>query len=317
MPDVGKRESIRLVLPSSSVRDGRLPQSDADQAVFRVNRMLNEAQYIRSGSHHHTFYEVFYYLEGHATIFIQGKVYNVQAGDLVLIAPYYVHSTVYHGDTPVARLGLWFNEAFMGRAIYRVLESAGVLQKFTGDARVFHAGSEKKRVVELFEQMLEESEREGADSQIMRRAILVTFLVCLHRIGLDADSHDRPEPRATRSIVGAVAEYLSERYADEITLPFLSERFGTTPTSLARSFKRETQCTVIEYLQYLRITAAARLLRADEREAPPIAEIASKVGFNNHRHFARVFGKIMGVSPREYRKNYVRALREGLARRDS
>lgn len=307
MPDSNSKESLQPVSSSSFVQNTGPFQTGFPHAVFRVHRVLQEPLFIRSGSHHHDFYEVLCYLEGRATTFVQGRVYHVQAGDLVLIAPYHVHSTVYHGDTRVARIGLWFNEAFLSRAVFRVLESAGLFRGFTDSARVVHTGSERDHVIALLEQMLVESERDGTDSQIMRRALLVTFLVALERVRQTDSTFEVPVVSTKHSVVGAVAEYLSEHYAEEITLPALSERFGTTPTSLARSFKRETQCTVIEYLQYLRITAAAAILRADAIKAPPIAEIALRVGFNNHRHFARVFGKIMNTSPREYRQKYVQA----------
>jgi AraC-like DNA-binding protein/quercetin dioxygenase-like cupin family protein len=287
---------------NSLEREAVVFEVDPHMAVFRVHRVLQEPHYVRSGRHHHPFYEVLYYLEGGATTFIQGRVYSVRAGDLVLIAPHHVHSTVYSGETTVARIGLWFNDAYLGRAIHRVLDAAGVLQGFAGNTRVIHSeGNMREQLLGLLEQLLAESERVGQDARIMCHSLLVTFLVTVHRTAQSSANRESTDIGGSQSVVGAVAEYISEHYAEEITLPLLAGKFGTTPTSLARAFKRDTQCTVIEYLQYVRVTAAARLLRGPEFRDVQIHEVAVRVGFNNLRHFGRVFQKIIGASPRTYR----------------
>lgn len=59
--------------------------------------------------------------------------------------------------------------------------------------------------------------------------------------------------------------------------------------------------TINEYLEQLRISKAKELLRFTEKG---IGEIGSLCGFTDSHYFSRVFMKVEGISPREYRKRW-------------
>jgi AraC-like DNA-binding protein len=98
----------------------------------------------------------------------------------------------------------------------------------------------------------------------------------------------------TEQIIG----YLKENMAEEIRLESISKRFSYSLSSIKRIFKEETGCSIISYLNDLRMKKAKELLR-DRRL--PIAEIALKVGFANVYYFSNAFKKKWGVSPSKYR----------------
>jgi len=68
----------------------------------------------------------------------------------------------------------------------------------------------------------------------------------------------------------------------------------------ARRFKAETGMTCRQYLSYLRLCNAMRLLRTTRMS---VSEICYKVGYGDLTHFARVFKKHSGRTPSEFRRN--------------
>ena len=75
----------------------------------------------------------------------------------------------------------------------------------------------------------------------------------------------------------------------------------TNPSTLNFKFRKFLNYSVMDYVTYLRIETAKKLL---ENTAYKIGEIALKVGFINEYYFSTAFKKYSGNSPSEYRKKY-------------
>lgn len=84
------------------------------------------------------------------------------------------------------------------------------------------------------------------------------------------------------------------------TLTKMAEHFHISKGHLCRFFKKMTNMTPVDYLNYFRVTKSARLLR-DTDDA--VSEVAVRTGFNNISYFNRTFRKYMHMTPGDYRKN--------------
>lgn len=102
----------------------------------------------------------------------------------------------------------------------------------------------------------------------------------------------------TRSIM----EYIEEHYAESLSLKLFGELLHVSPNYVSRLFKQEVGQGLFDYINELRIEKAKRLLR-DYRYK--IYDVAEMVGFHNQAHFAIVFQKYTGLSPKQYRKEEV------------
>ena len=98
--------------------------------------------------------------------------------------------------------------------------------------------------------------------------------------------------------IGNIRAYLDQHYIEKITLEVLSETFFVDKFYLARLFKEQYGLTVISYLQQVRVTNAKKLLRFTNMS---IEEIGLQCGFSELSYFSRVFKKLEGVSPSEFR----------------
>lgn len=99
-------------------------------------------------------------------------------------------------------------------------------------------------------------------------------------------------------LVDKVVRYMEQYYREDISLSELAATFFVVPTYLARRFKEKKSCTVMQYLEDIRLRKARELL---ENSRMSIQEVALLVGYKDQNYFARSFRKVYGMSPREYR----------------
>lgn len=96
-------------------------------------------------------------------------------------------------------------------------------------------------------------------------------------------------------------DYIHEHYMEPISLKDVADHFHFNPSYLSSFFAAHNKESFSEYVNKIRVEKAAELLRTDEA---PIAEIGSRVGYSDHSYFTKVFKKLTGLSPSQYRKLY-------------
>jgi AraC family transcriptional activator of pobA len=102
-----------------------------------------------------------------------------------------------------------------------------------------------------------------------------------------------------------LASYLEKGKLQEKGLPTvksLADLFNLSPRYLSDVLKQETGKTAIELIHIFLISEAKNLLQGSENS---VSETAYALGFDNPPYFSRLFKKEVGMSPNEYRKNFV------------
>ena len=92
---------------------------------------------------------------------------------------------------------------------------------------------------------------------------------------------------------------MAENYFENLTLVNVAQKVGITAGYLSTLFLQKVDKGFVDYLNELRIDHACTYLQQDYLKT---YEIAYKVGFNDEKYFSKVFKKIIGQSPSEYRK---------------
>ncbi|CAH1199073.1 helix-turn-helix domain-containing protein [Paenibacillus sp. JJ-223] len=103
-----------------------------------------------------------------------------------------------------------------------------------------------------------------------------------------------------KDMITEMQEYIAEHYNQPLGLAELAARFYMNPYYLSQFFKQKTGETYLNFLTRIRIDKARELLENTDLK---IYEICHKVGYSDAQHFARMFEKLTGCKPREYRKN--------------
>lgn len=159
------------------------------------------------------------------------------------------------------------------------------------DVIVQPAASERvrERIEHTFEKILLESrERSGLWQALCENAIREVLLL-ITRL--------RQHPVDPR--IEQIQQLLTRRMKEPVRIDELAKEVGLSASRLSHLFKAETGESVIEALNRMRVRQAALLIRHIGRTA---TEAAHDVGFQNYNHFAALFRKQLGVSPREYKR---------------
>ncbi|REE85153.1 two-component system response regulator YesN [Paenibacillus taihuensis] len=109
-------------------------------------------------------------------------------------------------------------------------------------------------------------------------------------------------------LIETVKQAIQNDYTREIELTELSEKVYLNPSYLSTLFKQETGQTITQYLLSLRIAKAKELLR--ERLDLKVYEIGELVGYADAMYFNRLFKKMVGTTPKEFRNQVPNRVQE-------
>lgn len=138
----------------------------------------------------------------------------------------------------------------------------------------------------------------GVSSAVLRRAAEVLFIQALRVALLDAKPAEGWLAVASDPRLSPALKALHDKPEHRWTLPELARRCHLSRTAFFERFQVCMGQTPAEYLQWWRLQMAVQRLRETQDS---VGEIAMAVGYDNASAFARVFRKVLGESPTEFR----------------
>lgn len=106
---------------------------------------------------------------------------------------------------------------------------------------------------------------------------------------------DRDEADANRMVNAIRSEILG---ADEIpSVAKIAQTIAVHPTYMARVFRRETGCTITQFIQRVRLARAASLVTEKPKS---LFDVALDAGFYDHAHFTKLFVRTFGLPPSRF-----------------
>lgn len=251
----------------------------------------NRDPYFRTIEFHaHDFLELYLFLDGSVTYYIEDQVYDLCPGDLLIIPPGRMHRPVIANERAAyERMVLWVELDYIARidsasgelqAALRGVGANGYRVPLRGDDLIF-AASLFRRIVKM--------ERGGVFTSSAIRLYL--------KDAFEAYSLVEKEARGETAVIPQVIRYLTEHFREPLRLDDLAARFFISKSYLNRHFKAYTNATVYAYLMALRITHARRMLR----EGATAAEAGRECGFSDYSTFYKAFKAQTGITPQEFK----------------
>lgn len=130
-------------------------------------------------------------------------------------------------------------------------------------------------------------DRKLIDSYINIMTVLAMYLTGTNRL----ITHNEKLPQL-------IKEYIHKNYSAKITLSILSQKFGCCNATLTKSFKKEYNLSIMEYLCEVRLAKSAEMIQKTRKS---FKEIAHECGFYDQNYFSKTFAKKYGCSPTEYK----------------
>ncbi len=236
---------------------------------------------------------IHYITHGQGVFKTQESTYRLNAGQGFLLCPNQIAS--YQADDRDPWSYYWVG--FHGLKAEDYLQQAGL-----GDSQpVFSWNGDNHQLVDTFEQILSANELyRGRDIRLVGYLyVLLSEFVAKQPGTVFSDQNQEKDPK--ESYVEQALSFMHKNYSQKISVSEIAVHVGLNRSYLYNLFRTYLQTSPQDYLVRYRIEKACNLL---ESSTYSIGEISRSVGYDDPLLFSKMFKKIRGVSPREYRKNH-------------
>lgn len=248
--------------------------------------------------HFHSFYEIMIPLSSKVYHMINGKRYDLMPNDIVLLAPSVLHQSEYPSGPPSDRIII----AFMFPKKWALFDEGykEILSIFNSPSPIFRFHRNKQETLfAILNDIVNISQRVSSTTtrSLMIHNKFVEFLSLLYSMK-EYNCYTPNTERGIKEKIYAVTNYIHMHYHEDISLTTLADYFVINPCYLSHRFREITGYTVVQYIQMTRIKNAQYLLSNSNEK---ITQISEDTGFSSFSQFNRVFRKICGMSPSDYK----------------
>jgi len=100
--------------------------------------------------------------------------------------------------------------------------------------------------------------------------------------------------------MGSVYEYIHQHYHEHTDVNKVAEKIGLSTAAFCRYFKKQTNMTFTDFVNQYRINLAKTMLLQDIN----VSEACYGVGFQSLSYFNKLFNKLTGLGPLEFKKQF-------------
>ena len=261
-------------------------------------------------THYHTYIEVLYCVSGNMEVWLNNHHYHFLQGDMLVINSNEIHTIEAVSEGSNDYLVLRFEpellydttqDVFELKYILPFLLNSGTPQKLFAHRDIFET-----EIPRLIWDSIREYERKDYGYELAIRSNLCRIFVWILRYwnqnGIDLSGIGPVNSELLGKLQPAI-DYLHKNYAREISVYEMASLCHLSYSYFSRSFKKLMQRSFNDYLNYIRITEAEKLLITTDLN---ITEIAFRVGFTSTSYFIRIFNEYKCTSPTKFRKNFVK-----------
>lgn len=269
---------------------GISPENFNPQVLYVFKKHFDAKSNLRY--HCHDFASIIYVLSGNCTYNIEGFLYRVGKGDIILCNPQVMHGKVIEGSESVTELHIGFNNLCINNLPKDFIISSD-------SCPVINLPHLEYDLYKCFNDMLLEQEKNEPGWDLMIKAnfmkLLVLILKGIHSAkgneehgNLNLETYDRQQ------VVSTIINFINENYMKEISLERISKNMYLSPVYISKIFKEETGDSPINYLIRIRLAKAREMLMEGNMS---IKAVAKNVGYNDAYYFSKLYKKYFGHPP--------------------
>jgi len=263
--------------------------------------------------HYHPELELVYIIKGEGVRLIGDNISNFSPGEIVLVGANLPHvwrcNEEYFQNNPnlqVEAIVLQFMPDCLGRNLLNLPEASLLPILFEkAKSGLLIDGKAKTRLEFLLQKVVSATD---LDRVILLLSILkiISESDDIHLISSEYHAFKQSNESDVQRI-NKVYNYTMANYRKEITLQEIASVSNLSVTSFCRYFKLITKKSYYDFLIEIRISQSCRMLI---EEKLPTGVICFESGFNNISNFYRHFKKITRLTPLEYKRKYLAAMKE-------
>lgn len=275
------------------------PRQNMSRESFEIFH-YKDAKFSGVPVHQHDFYEVYFFINGNVEYSVEGKIYEMKKGDLLLINPLELHQPrISETQNDYERIVLWINKDFLfslssnNTSLSRCFDSTN--PGHTNLLRLSYSSQELLKT--MLNELIAEQENKSYASDLACKAILLRILVELNRLSLGyGEKHDKKS--SFSPLILSVLDYINHHYCEKLSLSSIANEFFVSKYYLSHAFHSVVGTSVHRYITLKRLIHAKQMLSSGIKPTT----VAANCGFGDYAGFYRAFTGEYGITPAEYSK---------------
>lgn len=276
--------------------DPRQSMSKNDFEIFHYR----DAKFSGVPVHQHDFYEIYFFISGNVEYSVEGKIFEMKKGDLLLINPLELHQPrISETQSDYERIVLWINKDYL----FSLSSNDSSLSRCFDSANPDHTNllrlsfSSQELLHTLLTELIKEQNNKSYANDLACKAILLRILVELNRLSLGYDKSHEKEGSFSPLIL-SVLDYINQHYCEKLSLSAIADEFFVSKYYLSHAFNSVVGTSVHRYITLKRLIHAKQMLSSGIKPTT----VASNCGFGDYAGFYRAFTGEYGVTPAQYSK---------------
>ncbi|MBE8721986.1 helix-turn-helix domain-containing protein [Sphingobacterium pedocola] len=262
--------------------------------------------YFDSPFHFHDTYELIMIPKSHGKLYTDNRIINFSEGEIYMFGPGLSHCflndrSFKESEDTAHAIVVFFKEDFMGRDFFQKAELRGIVELLNLCRNGLKLTIHNPYLSTKFQQI---TQAKGMNA-------LMLLLDILHHLSLDQEylltiGSTTPRLKTKKQDserLEKIIRYIVDHYKEELDSKEAASIACMNEAAFCRYFKRRTEKTFSQFVNYVRVTHATELLA---KENWNIASICYECGYRNVSYFNRQFKKIMGNTPLEYRSTHLK-----------
>ncbi len=282
-------------------------ETDLRKYPFSCHIVRNEGEPLYIPSHYHYEIELLFFFSGEADVSAGNKTYKMKKGEMLLINAMEVHTILVSKTSDTKYITIMFNPSILKSSLgtsfenkYITLfsmENSNLKRRYTKDEL------EGTVIPIRFENILKEFKEKIYGFEIAVNSGIYDIILWILRNCYSIDKKDAGNNLSLSKNqierYEKVFEFVEKNYAEDISSKDIVEICNIDYAYFSRQFKIITGKTFREYLNFVRISKAEKLLLTTDMN---VTQIALAVGFSNASYFTKQFKRYKHISPVEERK---------------
>lgn len=245
--------------------------------------------------HYHDFFKILIFINGNVTYHIEGKSYNLNAYDIVLVNPSEIHKPVIHDDTPYERIVIYISPEFFHSCNKKNFDlSFCFINASKNKANIINYNNRISNLYYEIDELKSYFENTDVLNNIYRDAIFIKFMVLLNKYIKNNFLKISSKAISNKKVL-EVLSYINDNLSSDININDLAARFYLNRSYLMHLFKKETGYTIIQYITEKRLFKARSLIL----KGYSLTDACFYSGFKNYSTFFRSFKNKFNVSPKD------------------
>lgn len=273
------------------------PRQSMSSGKFEIFH-YSDAKFEGVPVHQHDFYEVYFFINGNVEYSVEGNIFHLNRGDMLLINPLELHQPRISPDqSEYERIVLWINKNYLAELCSNEVS----LTRCFDNSNPNHSNllrlnlKEQELLYGRLNELIRESSGENYGSELACRAILTRFLVDINRLTLTKEFSSATETKAS-PLISSVLDYINIHYCEKLSLEKIAEEFFVSKYYLSHAFNVAVGTSPHRYITLKRLIHAKQMMSSGIKSTTA----AANCGFNDYAGFYRAFTAEYGITPAEY-----------------